>query len=295
MAPPVAIVTGASSGIGLALTKHLTSQGWHVSAADIAPPKENVANTTYIRTDISSWDDQARLFQQTYESHGRLDFVALNAGIDDRDDIFASISSDSTKPPRKPNLQIFDVNLNGTYYGIKLASHYMSLDSSAAGKKQKGGKIAVTASAAGIYALPVVPQYTATKYALVGLVRALGPVAEKVGIRINAVCPALVATGLAPAGLMDNFTQEQITPMSTIIRCFSELSNFEDVEKEGWVDNGRNGEIVEGNMSELIWHEEPEIPKTNDYQGGEEGKKAWAEAYTQRNKNFALMDWEGKK
>ena len=203
MAPPVAIVTGASSGIGLALTKFLLERNWAVVMADLNEPKEKLDNTLFIKTDIFSWDQQATMFKQAYEWQGRLDFFAANAGMDDRDDIFASISSDSTKPPKQPNMKTFDVNLTGTYYGIKLAAHYMSLDSKAAGKPKVGGKIVVTASAAGIYPLPSVPQYAATKHGLVGLARSMGPVGAAVNIRINALCPALVTTGLLSSALQD--------------------------------------------------------------------------------------------
>nr|OQO19687.1 hypothetical protein B0A51_10702 [Rachicladosporium sp. CCFEE 5018] len=293
MSPPTAIITGASSGIGLALTKHLLALKWHVIMADLNPPKESLPNTSYLKTDISSWDSQASTFEKAYTKLGRLDFAALNAGMDDRDDIFASLSSESTKPPRKPSMQTFDVNLTGTYYGIKIAAHYMSLDSTAAGKKQKGGKITVTASAAGIYPLPVVPQYTASKHALVGLVRALGPVAEAADIRINAVCPALVATGLAPPGLMDNFSEKQITPMSTIMRCFEQLNKFEEVGEEDWTSSGLTGATLEGNLGDVITHEAPSRPESSEYLD-EEGEKAWVRAYMERNQNFALQEWEQK-
>lgn len=56
MGPPVAIVTGGSSGIGLALAKHLVLQEWKVVIADINPPKETVGNSLFIATDIFSWD-----------------------------------------------------------------------------------------------------------------------------------------------------------------------------------------------------------------------------------------------
>ena len=110
MSPPTAIVTGACSGIGLALTKYLLERKWNVMMADVNSPKEDLDNTRFIKCDVSSWDSQAAMFQQAYEWQGRLDFAALNAGIDDRDDIFNSISSDSTKPPRKPNMLTLDVS-----------------------------------------------------------------------------------------------------------------------------------------------------------------------------------------
>lgn len=290
MSPPVAIITGACSGIGLALTKYLLERKWAVIMADVNDPKEKLDNTLFIKTDVSSWDHQAAMFEKAYNWQGRLDFFAANAGIDDRDDIFASISKDSTKPPKKPNMKTFEVNLLAPYYGIKLAAHYMTIDSTAAGKAKAGGKIVVTSSAAGIYPMPVCPQYAASKHGLVGLVRSLGPVAAAVNIRINALCPALVATGLAPPGLLDRFSEEHFTPMSTMMRCFQELANIDGVGNDDWVETGKMGETVEGNLGNLIWHKEPERPVSSSYLD-ETGVKAWEAAYTERNKNFAMQDW----
>ena len=115
----------------------------------------------------------------------------------------------------------------------------MSLDSKAAGKPKSGGKIVITASAAGIYPIPVVPQYAIAKHGLVGFVRSAGPVAQAVNITINAVCPALVATNIAPPGLNESFSEDQFTPMSTIMRCFSELAILDSVGDEDWVEKVR--------------------------------------------------------
>lgn len=294
MAPPTAIVTGASSGIGLALTKYLLERKWNVVIADLNPPKEKLEGIIFVKTDISSWDQQAAMFKQAYEWQGRLDFCALNAGVDDRDDIFSTISSDSTQPPKQPNMKTFEVNLIGTYYGVKLAAHYMSLDSKAAGKPKVGGKIVTTASAAGIYPLPTCPQYSATKHGLVGLVRSLAPAASIVNIRINALCPAFVVTGLAPPGLIDSMKEEQITPMSTMMQCFSELANIDEVEKDDWVETGRTGDVVEGNLKDLIWHPTPARPESSSYMD-EKGLEKWAKAYAERNKNFTMQDWMAQK
>lgn len=291
MAPPIAVVTGACSGIGLALTKYLLERKWNVAMADVNPPKEDLAGTTYIKADIGSWDQQAAMFTQAYEWQGRIDFVALNAGVDDRDDIFHSISGDPSKPPKQPNMLCFDVNLIGTYYGLKLAAHYLSLDGTAAGKPKKGGKIVVTASAAGIYPAPNIPQYVSAKHGLVGLVRSVGPLAaQDYNITINALCPALVSTGFAPPGLLEKFTPEQFTPMSTMMRCFSEMASFDQIADEDWVEKGPSGETVEGNLEQLIWHKPPPRPEGASYRN-EEGESIWASAYVERNRKFAEEDW----
>lgn len=281
MAPPTAIVTGACSGIGLALTKHLLALKWHVFMADINPPPETLENTTFIRTDISSWTEQAALFKHAYEAQGRLDFCGLNAGIPDRDDIFNSISGDPSKPPTEPNMKTVDVNFTGQYHGVKLAAHYMSLDSTAAGKKRTGGRIAITASGSGIFPIAAIPIYSATKHALVGLVRSLAPVSQEKNIRINAIAPALVATNLPEPGFLDMFPPEQITPMSTIMRCFDAISDFEDVEDEDWVRSGKSGEIVEGNLQQLIWHPWPARPEASEYLS-DENMKTWRGTYAKK-------------
>ena len=63
------------------------------------------------------------------------------------------------------------------------------------------------------YKNALVPQYVGAKTGLVGLVRSLAVTSASVNIRINAVCPALVVTSLAPAGLLEAFTEDQFTPM----------------------------------------------------------------------------------
>ena len=72
MAPPTAIVTGGCSGIGLALTKHLLERKWNVVQADVNPPMENLDGTRFVKCDVSSWNQQAALFQQAYEWTGKL-------------------------------------------------------------------------------------------------------------------------------------------------------------------------------------------------------------------------------
>ncbi|OAP64850.1 hypothetical protein AYL99_00822 [Fonsecaea erecta] len=261
MAPPVAIVTGGSSGIGAALVEHLVSRGWHVVIADIHQPKHALPGTLYIHTNVSSWEQQADMFKKAYEWGQRLDFCALNAGIDDRDDIFNTLSYDLHKPPKRPNTDTFSVNITGTYYGIKLAAHYMTVPSGAAGGKSKpGGKIVVTGSGAGLVPSASTPQYTTSKHALIGLVRALGisDAALAANVRINTVCPAIVDTGGLPLGLLDKLLPGQITPMSTVLRCFDTVADLASVTNEDWVERGPAGETLEAKVHDLIWHSPPE-------------------------------------
>lgn len=275
MSSPVALITGASSGIGLALTQHLLRKNYHVVMADMNwPPASaqlSATRTLFIKTDVSSWDAQASLFSKAFNWHSRLDFAALNAGIDDRDDIFNSISRSAYSPPQKPNMATFDVDLYGVYYGIKLFAHYAALN------PVPGGRIVITASAAGLYALPAVPQYSAAKHALVGLTRSLAPGAAAHNITVNCICPAAVPTGLAPPGLMERFPKEHITPMSTILRAFDELMD----EKAN-----RNGECVEAAVQDLFYRTPPEPMGESQKWMKKGAAEFWTEAYRERNVGF---------
>lgn len=165
----------------------------------------------------------------------------------------------------------------------------MTVPSEEAGKANPGGKIVITASGGGIFPIPPIPQYTASKHALVGLVRALGKSKASIeaNVRINAVCPAIVDTGALPPGLIEKLPTDQITPMKTILRCFNELADLANAGDKNWVTQGRVGETVEGNVRDLIWHHPPE-PHTSKKGrfDREEGVLIVGEAYTARKRQL---------
>lgn len=155
-----AIVTGAASGIGLALSKHLISRGWRVVLADVneecglAAAKELGHDAIFFKIDVTNWDDNLRLFQRTWEWSGRVDFLAINAGIVDTELIYDHYDGE----PTKPDMKTLDVNLTAAVYQTKLFLHY------ARQNKIPGGKIVMTSSAAGLYRFGVMPLYCAAKH-----------------------------------------------------------------------------------------------------------------------------------
>lgn len=154
---PVAIVTGASSGIGLALSKHLLEQSWTVILADVAPPPPEITGTyEFVKTDVSSWDSILALFKHTFKTYSRIDFVAANAGIDDRDDVCADSATDEPAPL---NFKTINIDLYGAINTYWCALHYMRRNP---GGKQ--GKIVFTASSAGLYPFASNPEYCAAKH-----------------------------------------------------------------------------------------------------------------------------------
>ena len=169
----------------------------------------------------------------------------------------------------------------------------MTISSETAGKPKLGGKIIVTASGAGLYPIAGLPQYTASKHALVGLIRALGSneAAVEANVRINAICPGIVATPLMPAALMANMPSEQLTPYDTILRCLDTLVEPGTVSNDDWVEKGVTGDILEGSRENLKWHRLssalPPQAKEGEFDRKNAVKMA-TKAFTSRAVQFAL-------
>jgi 15-hydroxyprostaglandin dehydrogenase (NAD) len=157
MSKPVAIVTGAGSGIGLAVATHLVTKGYKVVIADLNPTTGASAaeslgpDATFIQTDVSSYTSQARLFKQAYEWGGnRLDFCHANAGIDDRQLLYdseekAELDEEGLLKPL--NTKTMNVNLEAVIQGLWLFKYYVRKSKKSGGGK---GKFVATSSAAGL-------------------------------------------------------------------------------------------------------------------------------------------------
>jgi 15-hydroxyprostaglandin dehydrogenase (NAD) len=156
MSKPVAIVTGAGSGIGEAVATHLHSKGYKVVIADLDPKGgERVTSTLgpdalFHQTDVSSYKSQAQLFKTAYEWGGnRLDFCHANAGIDDRQNIFEEKEKEELDEEglvKKLNTKTMEVNLEAVIQGLWLFKYYVRRSEGNGGK----GKFVATSSAAGL-------------------------------------------------------------------------------------------------------------------------------------------------
>lgn len=155
MSKPVAVVTGAASGIGLAMTEHLLSRGYRVAMGDVNEQEgkrlssQLGPDTIFYQTDVSSYDQQAAMISRAFAWGGdRLDLFAANAGIDDRQSLYQDNKTTELDPngiPRPLNLKTIDVDLNAVFQGIWLFKYYARKNT-----ERKGGKIIVTSSAAGL-------------------------------------------------------------------------------------------------------------------------------------------------
>ena len=183
-APPVALVTGGAGGFGRAFAHRLAARGHAVVVADLdADGAAEVAaevGGTSIRADVSRPEDCAAMVSLA-AGHGRLDVVALNAGI-------ASGAAALDPLDLEAYRRIVGVNQDAVVYGLDAAVPVL--------RATGGGRVVVTASLAGLVPMPADPLYTLTKTAVVGYVRALGPPLAEVGVTVTALCPGFADTAI---------------------------------------------------------------------------------------------------
>ncbi len=193
----IAIVTGAGSGIGRATSLLFAREGATVIAADMQ--SDSAAETarlgaeqgagTIHATHCDAGDEAsvASLVAETLAAHGRIDIAFANAGISGGfDGLFTQTADDWA--------EILRVNLIGPFLLIKHAGKAMA-EASIAGT-QKGGSIIATASVAGLKSGAGGAAYTASKAGVINLVRISAQQMTGSGVRVNAICPGLIETGM---------------------------------------------------------------------------------------------------
>ena len=207
---PVALVTGAASGIGRATALALAEAGpgrpaHAVVVADVdeAGGLETVrllegagATARFAACDVSSEDDVAAAVHTATEAFGRLDVLVNNAGVE------GPVMPVHAQPPSSWR-RVFEANVHGPFYGVRHALPHML----AAGR----GSIVNVASVAGLNAFPMHAAYSASKHAVVGLTRTVALEAARSGVRVNAVCPGFTDTPMVEEGVEKmNQTREQL-------------------------------------------------------------------------------------
>jgi len=189
----VAIVTGAGSGIGEALSEALARRGSHVVVADVdAADADAVARRIRERggrasartVDVCSFAAVDALVGETVAEHGRLDYLFNNAGIG----VVGELADHTIEAWNR----IIGVNFQGVVHGVQAAYPVM--------KSQGFGHIVNTASIAGLTTWPGTASYTTTKHAVVALSRVLRAEARAHGIRVTVLCPGVVRTPLLQGG-----------------------------------------------------------------------------------------------
>ncbi len=188
MPKPVAVVTGASRGLGFLLARELARQGHDLviaarSADGLAVARDDLqrhgARVHPVAADVSVRADAERIVEETVEQYGTLDVLVANAGI-------IAVGPATSMLP-----QDFEDALGAIFWGTA----YPTLAALPVMRRQRSGRIVTITSIGGKIPAPHLLPYTAAKFAAVGLSEGLRVELGKHGISVTTVVPGLMRTG----------------------------------------------------------------------------------------------------
>ena len=198
----VSIVTGASKGIGKAIAKIFAQAGTHVVCVsrtkdDLNILKKEILNdggsVSIYSCDVSNFDEVEGLIRNTVEEFSKIDIIVNNAGIT-RDGLIMRMSDEDWNT-------VIDINLKGTFNGIKAISRQMM--------KQKSGRIINISSVVGLKGNSGQANYAASKAGIIGLTKSSSKELASRGITVNCIAPGYIATDMTDQ-LTDKVKEEII-------------------------------------------------------------------------------------
>ena len=199
----VALVTGAASGIGRAVACLLASEGAAVVVGDVAEAggrqtvrqiTETGGHAVFARADVAEAEAVEAMVRVAVETYGSLDILVANAGVPGPDKPLVEWSEGEWN-------RVLAVNLTGVFFCCRAAIPPMS--------RRGTGAIVITASAAGLQAVPFMCAYNASKAGVISLTQTLALECAPMGIRVNAVAPGEVDTPMGVTSLYEDATIPQ--------------------------------------------------------------------------------------
>lgn len=207
----VAVVTGGASGIGEAAVRRLSAEGARVVVLDrnleaAVAVVDSLPNPAMaVQCDVAIEADVQAATAAAIDRFGQIDLHFLNAGIPGSVASFEDLEVDEFD-------QVLAVNLRGTFLGLREAFRQYA-------KQETGGSIVITASICSFGGSDDLVAYHATKHGLVGLMQSAAIHGAPLGVRVNAVAPGIVPTGLLQqaadpqAAIIDLEKRAKIAPM----------------------------------------------------------------------------------
>jgi NAD(P)-dependent dehydrogenase (short-subunit alcohol dehydrogenase family) len=209
---PVALVTGAASGIGRAIALAQARAGWRVVVSDLdeAGGEATVAlvqaaggEALFVAADVAVPADHERVVAAAERHFGGLHMACNNAGI-------GGDLAPTADYPLEAWQRVIDVNLSGVFYGMRQQIPALL--------RSGGGAIVNVSSILGQVAFAGAPAYTAAKHGVVGLTRAAALDYGAQGVRVNAVGPAFIHTPMIERLEQDPATQAALVAMHPLGR-----------------------------------------------------------------------------
>ncbi len=196
-----ALITGGTSGIGLASAKRFAEAGATVVIVGRRDGEvlAKEFNGVFMQADVTDEERLKTLFAQVETRVGKLDIVMNNAGVENTGPMIDESDADEFQ-------RVIDINLKAVYNGLRYGPRHMN----------DGGAIINTASVAGLLGLPGYAQYAATKAAVVSLTQNAAMELVPRNIRVNAICPGSIWSEMLPKDHPEVAIVEKLCPMGRI-------------------------------------------------------------------------------